>query len=386
MSTSIFSDNEALEQWVDTIWQKVERKLSRTAPSVGDGLFPYTTTDGKFTNPYDKELPYWWTDGFWVGILWKMYEATGNSMYQEYANRLEDKLDAVIEDFQTLHHDVGFMWLLSSVANYRLTGNQKSKIRGLHMASTLAGRFNINGNYIRAWNSNPDGSGDNSGLAIIDSMMNIPLLYWATKETKDPRFKSIAMRHADTLMEYAIRPDGSVKHIMEFHPETGEYIGNVTGQSFAVDASWTRGQSWALYGFTLSYIHTGKQEYLDTAKKVAHYFIANLAEDPVPPCDFRSPEEPAYKDTTAGMCAACGLLELANIVPEYEKKLYRNAALRILKATEERYCDWSDTEDSIVQYGTEAYHFGEKNIPIIYADYYFIEAILKLKGDSTLFW
>ena len=386
MQKTFYTDTQELTQWLDSIWDKVVKKLSRTVPSVGETFFPYTTKDGKFTNPYDNELPYWWTDGFWTGILWKMYEATGENMYMEYANRLEDKLDAVIEDFQTLHHDVGFMWLLSSVANYRLTGNQKARRRGVHVAATLAGRFNPNGNFIRAWNTNPSDDFDNAGWAIIDSMMNIPLLYWATEETKDPRFKSIAMKHADTLMKNAIRPDGSVKHIMEFHPETGEYIKNHTGQSYAEEASWTRGQSWALYGFTLSYIHTGKKEYLDTAKTVAHYFIANSVEDPVPPCDFRSPKEPAYKDTTAGLCAACGLLELANVVPEYEKELYRNAALRILKATEERYCDWSDTEDSIVQYGTEAYHFGAKNIPIIYADYYFIEALLKLKGNSTLLW
>ncbi len=152
------------------------------------------------------------------------------------------------------------------------------------------------------------------------------------------------------------------------------------------EGSWSRGQAWALYGFTLSFLHTGRQEFLDTAKRVAHYFIANILEDPIPPCDFRGPEQPEYKDTTAGLCAACGLLELAEAVPKCERKLYRNAALCILKATEDRYCDWSETEDSIVQYGTEAYHFGEKNIPIIYADYFLIEALLKLKGNSILFW
>lgn len=382
----IFTNEFDFQQWLDVVWKKVVTKLSRTTVSVGDSLFPYTTKNGKFINPYDDHLPYWWTDGFWTGILWKMYEATEDAMYADYARKLEDKLDAVIDDFQTLHHDVGFMWLLSSVADYRLTGNQRARTRGLHMASTLAGRFNPNGNFIRAWNTNPHDNSDNTGWAIIDSMMNIPLLYWATEETRDPRFRSIAMKHANTLMNHAVRPDESVRHIMEFNPETGEYIKNHTGQSYMEEGSWTRGQAWALYGFTLSFLHTGKQEYLDTAKRVAHYFIANILEDPIPPCDFRGPEEPVYKDTTAGLCAACGLLELAEAVPECERKLYRNAALRILKATEDRYCDWSETEDSIVQYGTEAYHFGEKNIPIIYADYFLIEALLKLKGNSTLFW
>lgn len=381
----MFAESAELREWTSDVWGKVEKKLAWTASAVGDRFFPYTTENGKFVNPYDQELPEWWTDGFWVGILWKMYEVTQNAMYRQYAEKLEEKLDAVIEDFSTLHHDVGFMWLLSSVANYRLTGNRKSRKRGLHVASTLAGRFNPNGNFIRAWNTNNE-EDHNIGWAIIDSMMNIPLLYWASEEMGDPRFKGIAMRHADTLMEHAVRSDGSVKHIIEFDPETGEYVKNHTGQSYEENASWTRGQAWALYGFALSYIHTGKEEYLNTAKSVAHYFIANLQDDYVPPCDFRSPEVPEYKDTTAGVCAACGLLEIAKVVPEYEKKLYANAAIKILKETEKRYCDWSEKEESIVQFGTEAYHFGAKNIPIIYGDYFFIEALLKLKGDDTLFW
>jgi unsaturated chondroitin disaccharide hydrolase len=276
------------------------------------------------------------------------------------------------------------MWLLSSVANYRLTGNLKSRRRGLHVATVLAGRFNSNGNFIRAWNSKWFDN-DSTGWAIIDCMMNIPLLHWASKELNDPRFSQIAMKHADTVMKNFIRPDGSVKHIVEFNPQTGEYIKNYTGQGYSEESSWTRGQSWALYGFALSYIHTGKQEYLDTAKKTAHYFIASLQNDFVPPCDFRGPQEPVYKDTTAGMCAACGLIEISKVVPEFEKELYLEAAIKILKATE-KYCDWSDSEDSIVQMGTEAFHFGAKNIPIIYGDYYFIEAISKLRGNHLLLW
>lgn len=377
--------NEEVRFWADVIWGQIEKKLARTVPAVGDKFFPYTTKDGRFMTPYDNAIPDWWTNGFWVGILWRMFEAVGDPMLRTYAEKLEDKLDAVIEDFTKLHHDVGFMWLLSSVANYRLTGNPKSRRRGIHVASTLAGRFNPSGNFLRAWNT-VTVDDHNTGWAIIDSMMNLPLLYWASDETEDPRFRNIAIKHADTLMNYAIRPDGSVKHIIEFDPETGAYIKNHTGQSYGENASWARGAAWALYGFMLSYIHVGKDEYLNTAKSVAHYFIANLQDDYVPSCDFRSPETPVYKDTTAGVCAACGLLEIAKVVPEYEKKLYAGAAVKILKAIEERYCDWSDQEDSIVQSGTEAYHFGAKNIPIIYGDYFFIEAIQKLRGQGVLFW
>lgn len=371
--------------WADEVFDKIEKKLSRTAPAVGDTMFPYTTENGRFVNPYNDD---WWTNGFWIGILWKMYLATDNEMYRKYAEKLEEKLDKVIEEFIFLNHDVGFMWLLSSVINHRITGDETAARRGLHMATVLAGRFNIAGNFIRAWNCAPDAEEHNAGWVIIDSMMNIPLLYWASKETNDPRFYNTATAHADTLLNYAIRPDGSVKHIMVFDPETGEYIKNITGQSYDVDGAWSRGQAWAIYGFTLSYIHTGKIEYLDAAKRIAHYFISAMPENNIPPCDFRSPKEPVYKDTTAGACAACGLIELSKLVPEGESDVYLSAAIKMLRAMEETCCDWSDSEDSILGMGTEAYHHGMKNVPIIYGDYFFIEAIMKLRGDKKdmLFW
>jgi len=370
------------QEWINSTWEKIEKKMSIIAPRSRDKI-PYTTIDG--THDDKSDWIDWWTNGFWAGMMWILYDVTKNDMYKEIAEISENKLDRAIEEFVGLHHDVGFMWLLSAVANYRLTGNERSKVRGLHVANTLAGRFNTEGNFIRAWNDWGNGE-DHTGWAIIDCMMNLPLLYWASKEENDPRFTQIAKKHADTVIETFVRPDGSVKHVVEFDPETGEYVKNLVGQSFAEESSWTRGQAWAVYGFVLSYIYTGKQEYLDTAKRIAHYFIAALPDDYVPPCDFRSPKEPEYKDTTAGVCTACGLIEIARNVPEYEKELYLNAAIKMLKAIGERYCNWSNDEDSIVQMGTEAYHYGGKNIPIIYGDYYFIEAIYKLKSNDKLFW
>lgn len=368
--------------WADAVLKKLDKKLKIVVPHSKNKI-PYTTVNGEHTDYAQKDIS-WWTNGFWPGMMWMMYQATGDEMYKEAGEITEQKLDAALEKFTFLHHDVGFMWLPSAVADYRITGNERSKERGLHAATILAGRFNPNGNFIRAWNHETEGDG--RGWVIIDSMMNIPILYWASDETGDPRFRQIAMRHADTVMENFVRPDGSVKHIVEFNPETGEYVKNYTGQGYDEGSSWTRGQAWALYGFVLSYIHTGKKEYLDTAKRVAHYFISNLRDDIIPPCDFRSPKEPLYRDSTAGMCAVCGLIEIAKAVPELEKSLYLEPAVEMLKTVDEMYCNWNDDEDSIVQMGTEAYHFGEKNIPIIYADFYFIEAMLKLSGNDMLMW
>ena len=222
---------------------------------------------------------------------------------------------------------------------------------------------------------------------IIDCLLNIPLLYWASDVTKDERFRKIAIHHADKTMNNHIRGDGSVYHVIRYDTNNGDVIGYPITQGYdAENSSWSRGQSWALYGFVLSYIHTGDKKYLDTAKKVAHYFIAAICNDGyVPVCDFRSPDEPVYYDTTAGACAACGLIEIANAVPEFEKKMYLNAAINILKALDKNHCDWTLKQQAVLLNGSERYGRGV-NMPIIYGDYFFAEAIYKLKGNKLIFW
>ena len=364
------------KQWIDETWEKLDAKLKVVSERSKNKL-PYTTIDGVHDDKATSDVA-WWTNGFWGAMMMLMYSGTKDEHYLEVARSAQSLLDGAFNDFTELHHDVGFMWYISSGADYKLTGDQGAKNRALFAASTLAGRFNPKGGYIKSWNND-------AGWVIIDCMMNIPLLYWASKEIGDDRYKNVAMAHADKTMETHIRPDGSVNHIVNIDPETGDVIETFGGQGYAVGSSWTRGQSWAIYGYVQSYIHTGKQEYLDVAKKVAHYFIANLNDSFVPPIDFREPEEPKTYDTTAGAITACGLIEIAKCVPEFEKKMYLKAAINILKETEEKFCNWSLDEDSIVQYGSEAYHAKPTgiNIPIIYGDYYFIDAIHKLKGFES---
>ncbi|MCL2016818.1 MAG: glycoside hydrolase family 88 protein [Defluviitaleaceae bacterium] len=326
---------------------------------------------------------YWWTNGFWVGVLWQLYHATNQESYRATAEVLEKRFDTALEGFLGLHHDVGFMWLHTAIANYRLTGNETSKRRGLHAATILAGRYNPNGQFLRAWNH------DRIGWMIVDSMMNIPILYWAAAELGDPRFTTIAKAHADTCMNTIVRTDGSCNHIISFDPATGEYLDNPGGQGYASGSAWSRGNAWALYGFALSYLHTKDENYLNTAKKIAHYFIANLAQtDWIPLADFRSPKEPIIQDSTAGMIAACGMLEIAKHVPEHEKDLYRTSAINVITACEKAFANWNVDEDSIMSGGTEAYHSGDKarHVPIIYGDYFFVEAVLRLLDKDFLIW
>lgn len=378
--------------WVSDTIKNIENKMELVSEKSKNKI-PYTTINGVHDDRSSRDIKFasndginWWCNGFWGGIMWQMYNITGLKHYADIANNSEKKLDQCFFDYSGLHHDVGFMWLPTAVTNFKITENAESRKRGMHAANLLAGRFNTAGNYIRAWNDFNDNKSDTRGWTIIDCMFNIPLLYWASEESKDPRFKQIAMLHADTVMNTFVRSDGSVKHIVEFDPETGEMIKEYGGQGYAEGSSWTRGQTWGLYGFVISYIHTGKIEYLDTAKKIAHYFIANIPDDGLIPVDFRQPNQPYYYDDTAAAIASSGLLEIARQVGELEKDMYIKPAVKMLKALVDNHCCWDKENDCILTKCTAAYHSTEHEISIIYGDYFFIEAILKVEGKDIFIW
>lgn len=343
---------------------------------------PYLTADGLYEDMAEKDI-YWWTNGFWGGIMWQMYYVTGEEIYRTAAENTENKLEKNLHNYRGMDHDSGFKWMLTAAASHRLTGNEKSRDRALIAANSLAGRFNLAGNFIRAWDDSGDGT--RAGWAIIDCMMNLPLLYWAYEEIHDPRFLHIAEAHADMAMKTFVREDGSVNHIVVFDPNTGEVKKTLGGQGYGEGSAWTRGQAWALYGFVLSYIHTGKTDYLDTAKKVAHYFMANIPENGTIPVDFRQPSDCRWQDGTAAAIASCGLLEIEKCVPENERAIYHHAALKLLTALDREAC-WNPDRDYIVEKCTAAFHDENHDFPMMYADYYFIEAVWKLCGRESFMW
>ena len=377
--------------WAEEMLEKVRDKMAWVSEKNRDRI-PYTTDEkgnyddrsdeGREWNPDDGLC--WWTNGFWGGIMWLLYQDGKEEKYAEIARVSERKMEKCFEQYYGLHHDVGFMFLPTAVADWRLTGNEDAKRIAMHGANLLAGRFNLAGGFIRAWNQ-VEGS-DTRGWAIIDCMLNISLLYWASEESGDPRFRHIAMRHADTVLGSFIRPDGSVCHIVEFDPETGERVRSHGGQGYGEGTSWTRGQGWAVYGFVNSYTHTGKREYLDAAKRCAHYCIANLPENGIIPVDFRQPKEPAWEDSCGACVIAGGLLEIARHVSELERDMYVRAAVKILRAIADMRADWSRECDAIVQNCSGAYHSADHHFTMVYADYYFIEALYKLTGTGILLW
>ena len=373
---SIHTALERHQDFARDVWDRLTRKMP-VALRKAEGLsfIPYTTSGGAWQpGPFDGIC--WWTNGFWPAEMWQMYLHTGEAAYRAEAERAEEMLDAAFDEFDHLHHDVGFMWLISSGVNFRLTGNDASRRRTLRAANMLAGRFNPAG-FIRAWND------DKTGWAIIDCMMNLNLLYWASEYTGDPRFRKIAMAHADTALRTFLREDGSVEHIVCFDPETGAVADKLAGQGCARGSAWSRGQAWGLYGFTLSYLHTGKAEYLAAARKIADFFTACVAKTGyVPLCDFRQKEDDLF-DSCAGSVAACGLIELARAA---EAERYLEDAVRILKALDQRCADWSEAEPAILQKCTGSYGSNDHHISMVYADYFFVEAMAKLSGEPLRFW
>ena len=364
--------------WLEDVAARLHTKMTYAVCKAREvDYIPYSTENGQWKPVHI----HWWTNGFWPATMWQMYLATRDELFRDEAIRTEKMLDVNLEDFEGLSHDVGFMWLIQSGVRYALEGNQDSYARTMRAAQHLACRYNPNG-FIRAWN----GEG-REGWAIVDCMMNLPLLYWASEVSGDPRFRLIAMKHADTAMYVFVRPDGSCNHIIIFDAETGEVLDNPGGQGYESGSSWSRGQAWALYGFTLSYLHTGKQAYLYAAKRVANYFISQITDDYIPRCDFRQPAEPVLKDDTAGTVAAAGLLVLAQQLPELEAVTYYDVAVKMLRAMEKEDINWELNDPELLQRCTSAYHdIPGRHMTMNYADYYFVEAINMLRGQKMLFW
>ncbi len=376
LTTNLLKDSEKREEFHATL-NKVENKVSQMIGQMGNKSPHVAGADGI----YDDLHLDWWTSGFWPGMLWIMYDMTGDEQYKNAAWRWDELLEQKMIQPNNFHHDVGFQFLPTAVIKYKLTKDEDALRRGLFAANFLAGRFNIEGRFLRAWNQ------EKLGWSIIDSCMNLPLLFWAAKQSEDPRFDHIAKAHADTVIQHFIRPDGSVCHIVSFDPESGEFIESLGGQGAGPDSGWSRGAAWALYGMASAYKETGEERYLHASKRVAHYFLANLPEDDVPHWDFRAAanlsDEP--RDTSAAACAASGLLDLSLLLPEVEGTLYRQSALRILRSLDENYATWSNpAHEAILLHATGHKPAGQNiDISLIYGDYFFVEAVAKLNGWSN---
>ncbi len=363
-------------------WNDVLEKIihkEECAAARNQNKIPYSADEEGNFDDRSKDIS-WWTNGFWAGLLWQLYGVCRDGRFRAEAQEIERKLDESFMSAEGMDHDSGFKWLLTANADLLLTGSGESKNRLLLAAGNLAGRFNPAGNFLRAWN---DETGEKAGWAIIDCMMNLPLLYRASEICRDPRFYAIAFRHAQTAQRYFVREDGSVCHIVRFDPQTGEFLGSLKGQGMKEGSSWTRGQGWALYGFALSYRHTHAAEFLETAERVAQNFITRMQEFGHMPVDFCQTSDCPFEDSSAAAIASCGLLELFSITGKEE---YSAAAEGLLEGLLADRCDLSTESDRLLTHCSAAYHDERHNFPLIYGDYFFIEAVLKILKKETFLW
>lgn len=326
-----------------------------------------------------------WTSGFWPGILWYMYEFSGDERIRNEAHKWTMPL-AEIKNRGVKNHDLGFMIFCSFGNAYRLTGDIKYKKYILETADSLATLFNPNAGTILSWPGrkqigNVNISGRINHNTIIDNMMNLELLFWAAKNGGNPELYEIAKSHAQTTMRDFLRQDYSSYHVVVYDSLTGEVGHRITHQGFANESMWARGQAWGIYGFTVAYRETGLQEFLETAMNMAQVFIDRLPDDYVPFWDYDAPNIPnAEKDASAAAVAASALLELSAVNEDTDKQLWlKGKAYKILESLSRNYL--SDTSNHAVLW----HSVGNKNsnsevdVPIIYADYYFIEALLREK-------
>jgi rhamnogalacturonyl hydrolase YesR len=355
------------------------RESSRVASRNSDKVSPRTVRRDSLILVASKD----WCSGFFPGGLWYLYELTGNKKWAAQAENYTLPLEK--EKMNAGTHDMGFKMFTSFGNGLRLTNNSNYRDILIQSARTNIKRFNPTTGVIRSWDHSRD-KWDNP--VIIDNMMNLELLFWAFKETKDSAFYKVAVSHANTTMKNHFRPDFSSYHVLDYDVKTGAVVKKNTHQGYAHASAWARGQAWALYGYAICYRETGKKQYLNLAENIAQYILNHprLPSDLVPYWDFDDPKIPHVpRDASAAAITASALYELANLQP-YKKTYYQGFADKILaslSSTDYLAPVASSTHGFLLNHSTGGLPNGfEIDAPIVYADYYFLEALVRQKNKK----
>ncbi len=334
-----------------------------------------------------------WSSSFFTGMALLAYETTHDPDLLKQVNRLGDVYrDKVTRHRMDTMHDLGFLYSLYSVALHRLTGDLDHRRTGLLAAEELAKRFSARGGYLQAWGRMDENTTDYAGLAIIDCLMNLPLLFWATRETGNRYFHEIAVKHADTTRANFIRADDSICHAFRFDLKTGAPVGPANCCGYAVNSHWARGTTWAIYGFALAYRHTGDNAYLDASARLARKFVASLDDELVPCWDFRLPADmPPLRDSSAAAIAVCGLDELLTHRPD--AALAETAEALLQRLCTPSYLDANLDCPGVLRAGEVGDGPGHtpgtikaKSVYTSWGDYYFMEALDRRLHGPTGIW
>ena len=364
---------------------EIEEKLRRAAPVYVD-RFPHVSTLPAEGLRYLPEENTAWTSSFFPGMMYLAYDRTGDRAFlahaEEYlasfANRLEQKIG--------VSHDFGFLYTLSCVALYKLTGNERARAVALGAADVLAGRYNEKGRYLQAWGEY--GVGTPYVKIIVDTMMNLPLLFWAGEVTGDARYTEIATAHAHTCADYLVREDFTSFHSYLMDPVTGRAVEGRTVQGFHDNTTWARGQSWVVTGFALAYRYTGQARFLEVSRKAAAVFLENLPADHVPYWDFVFNDRvPDLRDTSAAAIFICGMLELADLLRAQapaQAEAYHAVARTMVRALYDRY--FLHDPDRLGVLTDAIFHRQEGPVCTIWGDYFFYEALIRLQKEWRRYW
>ena len=364
---------------LDTIEQNLELAVTQyklLRDSLPADQFPKTY------HPDSKEYEFsgsgWWVSGFYPGTLLMLYQETGDEAMLAEAKRIMTVLEK--EKDNTSTHDLGFMMYDSFGELYEMDPDEETKQILLQSAESLASRFEPTVGAIKSWDSR-----EGDYLVIIDNMMNLELLYWASRETGDPKYADIATTHANTTMTNHFRPDNSSYHVLNYNKDTGAVQEKKTAQGYADDSAWSRGQAWGLYGYTATYRDTKDEKYLEQARKIADFILShpNLPTDKVPYWDYDAPDIPnALRDASAGAIMASALLELSEYVDGEEADRYVHTAETILRTLsgDEYLADAGTNGGFLLQHSVGHIPQGtEVDVPLTYADFYFVEAMQRYK-------
>ncbi len=331
-----------------------------------------------------------WNCGFWTGILWHAYELTGDDRYKNVAlGQIPSYLERINNKKNVDHHDMGFLYTPSCVAAYKLTGDPAAKEAALKAADQLLTRYQQKGEFIQAWGSM--NNKDNYRL-IVDCLMNIPLLYWATEVTGNVKYRQIAFSHFQTTMEVCYRSDGSTYHTYYFDPDTGKPLKGVTHQGAGDDSTWARGQAWGTYGPMLTFIYAPDSATLESFKAAANYFLNYLPKDYVAYWDLSftdGDDEP--RDSSSAAIAVCAMLEGIKYMSEDDplRQIYVNACKRIMNSLIDNYTTKDVPEaNGLLLHGT---YNKNSNTGVdemtIWGDYFYMEALHRmLDPEWELYW
>ncbi len=372
---------EKLNDAINVCLHKVDKNIAK----LGE-LFP---TPATFNNAYKPMPNTEWTNGFWTGILWLCYELTNDVKYRNLAEKnVESFLDRIEKNIEVEHHDLGFLYSISCVSAYKLTGNEKAKRAAILAADKLISRYQEKGQFIQAWGEL--GAKDNYRL-IVDCLLNIPLLYWATEVTNDIKYREIAKKHYISTINNAIREDASAFHTFYFDPETGLPSHGKTRQGYSDDSSWARGQAWLIYGIALNHSYVENEDNIELFEAITNYFLNRLPKDFVSYWDLIFGDNSGQsKDSSATAIAVCGMNLMDKYLPETNKYklIYKYAAHSMLGNLIDNYTDdLTDGIQALINEGVYSWHSGKGvNEGNIWGDYFYLEALVRFKKNWKMYW